>query len=157
MSDCGYSRKREGAYSDFLPDQQGYFHKGGKKTAPEPYHRCASIVLKMLGKQEYCGDIINFKTYSKSYKNKKRFENDKENWVIFKDVHEPIIERSVWELVQEKRGRKAKRKKVDGERNMFSGLLICADCGSNLGFHDELPDNNVSLHTRQGVDVHYAA
>ena len=89
----------------------------------------------MLGKQEYCGDIINFKTYSKSYKNKKRFENDKENWVIFKDVHEPIIKRSVWELVQEKRGRKAKRKKVDGERNMFSGLLVCADCGSNLGFH----------------------
>ena len=110
-------------------------HRGGKKTAPEPYHWRASVVLKMLGKQEYCGDIINFKTYSKSYKNKKRFENDKENWVIFKDVHEPIIARSVWELVQEKRGRKAKRKKVDGERNMFSGLLVCADCGSNLGFH----------------------
>lgn len=95
----------------------------------------SSTVTKTLSLQEYCGDILNFKTYSKSYKNKKRLENDRENWVIFKDVHEPIIERSVFEQVQQKRGKIRKRRTNEGEHNMFSGLLVCADCGSNLHFH----------------------
>ena len=95
----------------------------------------SSTVAKILSLQEYCGDILNFKTCSKSYKNKKRLENDRENWVIFKDVHEPIIERSVFEQVQQKRGKIRKRRTNEGEHNMFSGLLVCADCGSNLHFH----------------------
>ena len=95
----------------------------------------SSTVTKILSLQEYCGDILNFKTYSKSYKNKKRLENDRENWVIFKDVHEPIIERSVFEQAQQKRGKIRKRRTNEGEHNMFSGLLVCADCGSNLHFH----------------------
>ena len=95
----------------------------------------SSTVTKILSLQEYCGDILNFKTYSKSYKNKKRLENDRENWVIFKDVHEPIIEWSVFEQVQQKRGKIRKRRTNEGEHNMFSGLLVCADCGSNLHFH----------------------
>lgn len=95
----------------------------------------SSTVTKILSLQEYCGDILNFKTYSKSYKNKKRLENDRENWVIFKDVHEPIVERSIFEQVQQKRGKIRKRRTNEGEHNMFSGLLVCADCGSNLHFH----------------------
>ena len=95
----------------------------------------SSTVTKILSLQEYCGDILNFKTYSKSYKNKKRLENDRENWVIFKDVHEPIIERSIFEQVQQKRGKIRKRRTNEGEHNIFSGLLVCADCGSNLHFH----------------------
>ena len=95
----------------------------------------SSTVTKILSLQEYCGDILNFKTYSKSYKNKKRLENDRENWVIFKDVHEPIIEWSVFEQVQQKRGKIRKRRTNEGEHNMFSGLLVCADCGCNLHFH----------------------
>ena len=95
----------------------------------------SSTVTKILSLQEYCGDILNFKTYSKSYKSKKRLENDRENWVIFKDVHEPIIERSVFEQVQQKRGKIRKRRTNEGEHNMFSGLLVCADCGCNLHFH----------------------
>ena len=95
----------------------------------------SSTVTKILSLQEYCGDILNFKTYSKSYKNKKRLENDRENWVVFKDAHEPIIERSVFEQVQQKRGKIRKRRTNEGEHNMFSGLLVCADCGCNLHFH----------------------
>ena len=95
----------------------------------------SSTVTKILSLQEYCGDILNFKTYSKSYKNKKRLESDRENWVIFKDGHEPIIERSVFEQVQQKRGKIRKRRTNEGEHNMFSGLLVCADCRSNLHFH----------------------
>lgn len=95
-----------------------------------------ATIVAILERQEYCGDILNFKTYSKSYKNKKRIKNDKENWVVFKDVHEPIIERSVWELIQKQREQKSRRRtNSTGERNMFSGLLVCADCGSNLCYH----------------------
>ena len=69
------------------------------------------------------------------YKNKKRIDNDRENWVVFQDVHEAIIERAVYEQVQQKRGKIRKRRTNNGEHNMFSGLLVCADCGSNLHFH----------------------
>ena len=100
-----------------------------------PCHWNSSTVTKILGQQEYCGDVLNFKTYSKSYKNKRRIENDRENWVIFKDVHEPIIDRATWEKIQEKRGKIRKCRTHEGERNMFSGLLVCADCGNNLHFH----------------------
>lgn len=55
----------------------------------------------ILAQQEYCGDIINFKTYSKNFKNKTRLDNPPENWVIFKDVHEPIIDRTTFEQVQQ--------------------------------------------------------
>ena len=125
---------------DGILTPRAYWHsKGinrpGKVKDLPPTHWNSSSVIKMLSVQEYCGDILNFKTYSKSYKNKKRLENDRENWAIFKDVHEPIIERAVFEQVQQKRGKMRKRQAKDGERSMFSGLLVCADCGSNLHFH----------------------
>lgn len=125
---------------DGILTPRAYWHsKGinrpGKVKNLPPTHWNSSSVIKMLSVQEYCGDILNFKTYSKSYKNKKRLENDRENWAIFKDVHEPIIERAVFEQVQQKRGKMRKRQAKDGERSMFSGLLVCADCGSNLHFH----------------------
>ena len=115
--------------------QSKEINRPGKVKELPPTHWNSSSVIKMLSVQEYCGDILNFKTYSKSYKNKKRLENDRENWAIFKDVHEPIIERAVFEQVQQKRGKMRKRQAKDGERSMFSGLLVCADCGSNLHFH----------------------
>ena len=105
----------------------------GKQQPPTKWN--SSSITKILSLQEYCGDILNFKTYSKSYKNKKRIDNDRENWVVFQDVHEAIIERAVYEQVQQKRGKIRKRRTNNGEHNMFSGLLVCADCGSNLHFH----------------------
>ena len=110
-------------------------NRPGKSKLRGPYMWNSSTITHILSLQEYCGDILNFKTYSKSYKNKKRLANDRENWVIFQDVHEPIIERAVFEQVQQKRGKIRKRRTHDGERNMFSGLLVCADCGHNLHFH----------------------
>ena len=110
-------------------------NRPGKSKLRGPYMWNSSTITHILSLQEYCGDILNFKTYSKSYKNKKRLANDRENWVIFQDVHEPIIERAVFEQVQQKRSKIRKRRTHEGERNMFSGLLVCADCGHNLHFH----------------------
>ena len=106
----------------------------GKKN-DVPYHWGQSTINKILSTQEYCGDVINFKTYSISYKNKKRHANNPENIVVFKDVHEPIIDRAIFETIQLRRGKTRKRPMANGERNMFSGLLVCSDCGRNLHYH----------------------
>ena len=124
---------------DVLTPRAYWLTKGikrpGKGKQQPPTRWNSSTITKILSLQEYCGDILNFKTYSKSYKNKKRIDNDRENWVVFQDVHEAIIERAVYEQVQQKRGKIRKRRTNNGEHNMFSGLLVCADCGSNLHFH----------------------
>ena len=66
---------------------------GGKKTQPNPCKWCKTPVTKILAQQEYCGDVINFKRCSKSLKNKTRLDNPPENWAVFKNVHDPIIDR----------------------------------------------------------------
>ena len=111
--------------------------RGGKKTQQNPYKWCKTTVTKILTQQEYCGDVINFKTYSKSFKNKTRFDNPTENWAIFKDVHEPIIDRDTFERVQTLVAKSKRRapKPENSEKYMFSGLLNCADCGKPLWYH----------------------
>lgn len=116
--------------------------KGQQKTT-DPYHWNKSTIRKILSLQEYCGDVINFKTYSVSYKNKKRHANNPEDILVFKDVHEPIIDRTTFETIQLKRGNTRKRKTSDGEKNMFSGLLVCPECGSNLNYHFNQKNPNI--------------
>ena len=68
-------------------------NKSGNPDLSRPYHWAQNTVRKMLSNQEYVGDTVNFKTYSKSNKLKKRLKNDPENILIFKDTHEAIIDR----------------------------------------------------------------
>ena len=112
-------------------------NRGGKKTQPNPYKWCKTTVQKIHCQQEYCGDVINFKTYSKNFKNKTRIDNPVENWKIFRDVHEPIIDRDTWEMVQKHTARTKRRapKKENARKHIFSGLIRCADCGSNMRYH----------------------
>ncbi len=111
--------------------------RGGKKTQPNPYKWCKTTIQKILSQQEYCGDVINFKTCSKSFKNKTRLPNDPENWAIFKDVHEPIIARGDFEKIQTliaKTKRRAPKAK-NGEKSIFCDLLFCGDCHGKLRHH----------------------
>jgi DNA invertase Pin-like site-specific DNA recombinase len=110
-------------------------NRAGVTAGRDPCRWGTSTVTKMLTLQEYCGDVINFKTYSKSYKNKTRYENPEENWAVFLNVHEPIIDRATWEKVQAKRGSRKRPQKVTTERSIFSSMLKCSDCGSPLHFH----------------------
>lgn len=121
-------------------------NRGGKKTQLDPYKWCKTTVAKILSQQEYCGDVINFKTYSKSFKNKRRLENPEENWKIFKDVHELIIDRETFEQVQKVIGKTKRRapKKENGEKSIFCDLLYCADCGKKL--HYRTNTTNKSIH-----------
>ena len=111
--------------------------RGGKRAHTDPFRWNMNTVWKILHQQEYCGDVINFKTYSKSFKNKKRLENDPENWKVFHDVHEPIIDRDTFELVQSRLGKTKHRKPKpeNGEKSIFTDLLVCADCGRKLWYH----------------------
>ena len=88
-------------------------------------------IAKILEKPEYCGHTVNFKTYRKSYKHKKRMNRAKEEWVIFENTHPAIISQHDFELVQELRSHRRKMQKCE-EVNPFSGMVYCADCGKPM-------------------------
>ena len=105
--------------------------RGGSKSTVEPTKWGHTTVKKILTLQEYCGDVINFKSYSKSYKMKKRIENPEENRAIFLNVHEAIIDRQTWEKVQAlQKGTRRKKPTVTQEPSVFSGLLKCPECAA---------------------------
>ena len=103
-------------------------------TMPENlYQWCAKSVAGILERREYTGCTVNFKTYTKSLKFKKRMENPVENQKVFEDTQPAIIEKGQWERVQELRKNKRRPTKT-GRTSIFSGLLYCADCGAKLYF-----------------------
>ena len=118
--------------------------RGGKKTQVNQYKWCKTTIAKILAQQEYCGDVINFKTYSKSFNNKARICNPEENWAIFKNRHEPIIDRETFEQVQKLTGKTKRRApKNSNKKSMFCDLVYCADCGSKLWFHTNTKNENI--------------
>ncbi|MFR3261048.1 MAG: DUF4368 domain-containing protein [Oscillospiraceae bacterium] len=110
------------------------YAKRKKKPMPErPYHWGNQSIVAILERQEYTGCTCNFKTYSKSYKLKKRIPNEPEDMFYLPDTQEAIVSQAQFDRVQELR--KNKRRPVKAERQgLFSGLLFCADCGSKLHF-----------------------
>lgn len=132
-------------------------NRGGKKTQTNPYKWCKTTIQKILSQQEYCGDIINFKTYSKSFKNKRRIENSKENWAVFKDVNEPIIDRETFETVQKFISKTKRRapKKENGERSIFNGLIYCGDCHSKMRYHTSTSNKKIHYFTCSDNKVDY--
>ena len=90
-----------------------------------------STVARLLTRVEYLGHTANFKTYRKSYKNKKQMHNDRSEWQIFENTHEAIIDQETFDIVQKIRdGRR--RLTPMGEMPILSGMLFCADCGAKL-------------------------
>ena len=110
-----------------------YAQRKGKPAPERPYHWNEQSVVGILERMEYTGCVCNFKTYSKSYKLKKRVPNAREDMFILPGTQEAIVSQEQWERVQELR--KNKRRIAKNERQgLFSGLLFCADCGSKLYF-----------------------
>ena len=101
------------------------------KPPAVPYNWCADTVANILSKQEYCGDTVNFRSTTKSFKNKTKIERPQEEWKIFPNTHQAIINREVFELVQELRQHR-RRPTKSGIVSWFSGLLYCADCEEKL-------------------------
>ena len=125
-------------------------NRSGSKSTLEPTKWGHTTVKKILTLQEYCGDVINFKSYSKSYKMKRRIENPAENRAIFLNVHEPIIDRATWEKVQTlQKGTRRKKPTVTQEPSVFSGRLKCPECGGNLNFHFNQKNHDIKFFSCQ--------
>ncbi|MEY8410424.1 DUF4368 domain-containing protein [Lachnospiraceae bacterium 62-26] len=103
----------------------------GQAMPENLYQWCSKSVAGILERQEYTGCTVNFKTYTKSLKFKKRMENPKENQRIFEGTQPAIIEYGQWERVQALRANKRRPTKT-GKTSIFSGLVYCADCGAKL-------------------------
>ena len=130
--------------------------RGGSKSTVEPTKWGHTTVKKILTLQEYCGDVINFKSYSKSYKMKKRIENPEENRAIFLNVHEAIIDRQTWEKVQAlQKGTRRKKPTVTQEPSVFSSLLKCPECGGNLNFHFNQNNHDIKFFSCQNHNSGY--
>jgi hypothetical protein len=124
------------------------FHTKGKKSKhpdlEHPYLWTQSTVRDMLSNRIYCGDTVNFQTYSKSNKLKKRIKNAPENILIFENTHEAIVNRELFNLVQ-KHYEGRKRPDRHGDTDKYAGYIYCADCGSKMYLHrgkNIKPENN---------------
>lgn len=106
----------------------------GQPDLTRPYHWAQTTVRAMLSNQEYVGDTVNFKTYSKSNKLKKRLKNAPENILIFENTHEAIIDRKTFDLVQ-KHYEGRRRPDKHGETDKYAGYLFCGDCGKRMYLH----------------------
>ena len=105
-----------------------------KEEYPNPYNWSGYIVGSILSKPEYMGDTVNFRSHKASYKDKHSVKNPKDEWLIFENTHEAIVDRETWELAQKLR-KTPKRIDTIGIANPFTGLLYCADCGEKMYNH----------------------
>lgn len=110
-----------------------YARRKGTPEPENPYLWCTETIRNIISRQEYTGCICNFKTYSKSYKLKKRYKNETEDMVIIPDAQEPIVTQEQWDRAQELRQHR-RRQTSTGRQSLFAGLLFCGDCGHKLNF-----------------------
>lgn len=115
------------------PPQLYRLHHGEKPRRVIEYPEIWSVasVKSILDQLAYAGHTVNFQTMKKSYKNKKQVRLSKEDWVIYRNTQEPIIDEKTFETVQQMRNVRRAYTKFH-EVNMFSGLLFCADRGNRL-------------------------
>ena len=99
-----------------------------------PYHWSGDTVADMLENEIYLGNTVNMKHSSRSYKDKRRVEHPREECMVFENTHPALITREVWDIVQRVRKNKRRLTKME-EQSKYSGLVFCADCGSNMVLH----------------------
>ncbi|HGI4798637.1 TPA: DUF4368 domain-containing protein [Streptococcus agalactiae] len=104
------------------------------KNFKHPYRWCSSTIASILKKQEYLGHTVNFKT-RKHFKDKKSKYVSEDNWLIFENTHEPIIDQETFDNVQRIRGNVKRYPDGWGEYHPLTGLMYCADCGSKMYVH----------------------
>jgi len=99
-----------------------------------PCRWCGTQIAAMLKKPEYIGHTVNFRSTKESYKDKQRVKNPQEEWTVFENTHEPIVDPETWRTAQKCRTVK-RRADTTGEPNPLTGILYCADCGSRMYNH----------------------
>lgn len=97
-----------------------------------PYFWTRETLSAILGREEYLGHTVNLRTRTKSYKDKRKVDNPKEDWLIFKNTHEAIIDQETFDIVRKMRNHKRSNQRYKnraGHENLFAGLVFCGTCG----------------------------
>ena len=119
------------------PTMYAYTRYGMNHTCLDtahPYNWSDSAIANLLENEIYLGNTVNMKYSTKSYKDKRRVEHSREECLVFKDTHPALITQEVWDIVQRVRKNRRRPTKME-EENKYSGLVFCADCGSNMVLH----------------------
>lgn len=124
------------------------FNEGVNRSKPvkDPYGWGSSTIVNILKKREYLGHTINFKT-RKHFKDKKSHYVSEDEWTIFENTHEAIIDQQTFDLVQKIRSNVRRYPNGWGEAAPLTGLLYCADCGSKMYVHRTNNGKRISQYT----------
>ena len=124
------------------------FNEGVNRSKPvkDPYGWGSSTIVNILKKREYLGHTINFKT-RKHFKDKKSHYVSEDEWTIFENTHEAIIDQQTFDLVQKIRSNVRRYPNGWGEAAPLTGLLYCADCGGKMYVHRTNNGKRVSQYT----------
>lgn len=131
-----------------MPIIRGVGTKQRDMDASHPYDWSSTTVSNILGKPEYMGHTVNFRSYKEPYKDKRAIRRPPEEWTVFENTHETIVDPETWELA--KRVRKAvRRTDSTGQANPLTGLVFCADCGAKMYNHRK---RSLSEKEGRGID-----
>jgi site-specific DNA recombinase len=125
----------------------------------EPYNWYGNTVCTILSKPEYMGHTVNFRSHKESYKDKRAVRHPPEDWLVFENTHEAIVDPETWRLAQQVK-RTVRRTDTTGEANPLTGLVFCADCGAKMYNHrggrkkypDKGPDPATGLYPADSYD-----
>ena len=125
---------------DMVERPSVYMAKRGQGTRQNstdmsrPYDWASTTVSNILAKPEYMGHTVNFRSYKESYKDKKAIKRPPEEWTVFENTHDAIVDPETWQLAQQAR-QTVHRTDTTGEANPLTGLVRCADCGAKMYNH----------------------
>ena len=114
--------------------KQTHTKNTGNKKVRDPYGWSITTVIDILDRQEYLGHTVLCKSVSENFKTKQRRKTEPDEWMIFPDTHEPIIDQETWDTVQRLRPVRHKKCANGTHSHRLAGLVYCADCGARMGY-----------------------
>lgn len=148
VSGMGPSQIANKLSAEKVPTPTEYWISVGRKCGKPPsvpFHWCPAMIANILKRQEYCGDTINFRSTTKSFKNKKRVDRPESEWIIFENTHPAIVDRDTFKLVQKIREGRHRQTRT-GKVSIFSGLVFCEDCGQKMYYQSGKKDRRDPPH-----------
>lgn len=148
VSGMGPSQIANKLNAEKVPTPTEYWISVGRKCGKPPsvpFHWCPAMIANILKRQEYCGDTVNFRSTTKSFKNKKRVDRPEIEWIIFENTHPAIVDRDTFKLVQKIREGRHRQTRT-GKVSIFSGLVFCEDCGQKMYYQSGKKDRRDPPH-----------
>ena len=148
VSGMGPSQIANKLSAEKVPTPTEYWISVGRKCGNPPsvpFHWCPAMIANILKRQEYCGDTVNFRSTTKSFKNKKRVDRPESEWIIFENPHPAIVDRDTFKLVQKIREGRHRQTRT-GKVSIFSGLVFCEDCGQKMYYQSGKKDRRDPPH-----------